>query len=403
MKARFQVFAMMVLMGAATMSARASNTLSRPERATIYRDGYAVLEEKLGRMEPQAAIQLPAETDLTSVQVSLGGKYLSSVQIEELIEEVKTTEKTMVGGQVVLEKPVTTKKRVGYLLRPGISGPVGKGKLILRYGTTGINWQPQLGAEILDKERVVVTLTALVTNNALDLRNCRIYLASSAGALPSRIYFVRQHYSGNVHTRSADLLYDVGQRTVEKDKLALLTVSSASSRYQKKLVWHTDTREWVRVVLMITNPFKEPICPAPASLYKRGVLISRDNAEFVSPGTPIVLAAGHAPEIEVERSVDTSERLANRARPFTHATKFKVTNHGNQRIRLEVVMPKKFGSRHKTIYRFKRKPDRRPGEMFIWELDLKKDQTNVIAFSFDSEHARFPGYQTYEKARYEMH
>jgi hypothetical protein len=309
----------------------------------------------------------------------------------------------MVAGQVVLEKPVTTKKRVGYLLRPGISGPVAKGKLVLRYGTTGINWQPQLGAEILDKERVSVTLTALVTNNALDLRNCRIYLASSAGALPSRIYFVRQHYAGNVHTRSADLLYDVGQRTVEKDKPALLTVSSASSRYQKKLVWHTDTREWVRVVLMITNPFTEPICPAPASLYKRGVLISRDNAEFVSPGTPIVLAAGHAPDIEVERSVDTSERLANRARPFTHVTKFKVTNHGNQRIRLEVVMPKKFGSQHKTIYRFKRKPDRRPGEMFIWELDLKKDQTNVIAFSFDSEYARFPGYKTYEKARYEMH
>jgi hypothetical protein len=183
----------------------------------------------------------------------------------------------------------------------------------------------------------------------------------------------------------------------------LLTVRSAGSRYERKLIWHTDSREWVRAVLMISNPFPEPICPAPASLYRRGVLIGRDESEWVSPGTPILLAAGHAPDIEVERSVDTSEHLANRARPFTHSTKFKVTNHGNERVRLEVAMPKKFGSEHKTIYRFKQKPDRRPGELFIWELDLKKDQTDVIAFSFDSEYARFPGYQTYEKARYEMH
>jgi hypothetical protein len=379
-----------------------AGTPSRPDRATIYRDGYAVLEETLGRMEPKGAIRLPAQTDLTSVRVLMDGRYLGNIQIEEIIEEEKTTERTVV-GQVVVEKPVTVKKRVGYLMRPGINKPVGKGKLKLRYGTTGINWQPQLGAEILDDERIAVTLTALVSNTALDLGNSHIHLASSAGALPSRIYFARHHYAGNVHGRSADLIYDLGRRTVMKDKPALLTIRSANSRYDKKLLWHTDTREWVRVVLMIKNPFKEPICPAPASLYRHGVLISQDTAEWVAPGLPIVLAAGHAPEIEIERSVETSERLANRARPFTHATKFKVTNHGNQRIRLEVVMPKKFGSRHKTIYRFKRKPDRKPGEMFIWELDLKKDQTNVIAFSFDSEYARFPGYETYEKARYEMH
>ena len=195
----------------------------------------------------------------------------------------------------------------------------------------------------------------------------------------------------------------LGRRTVIKDKPALLTVSSANGRYDEKLLWHTDTREWVRVVLMISNPFKQPICPAPANLYRHGVLISQDTSEWVAPGAPIVLAAGHAPEIEVERSVETTEHLANRARPFTHDTKFKVTNHGDRRIRLEVVMPKKFGAQHKTIYRFKRKPDRKPGETFIWELDLKKDQTNVIAFSFDSEYARFAGYETYEKARYEMH
>ena len=38
-------------------------------------------------------------------------------------------------GQVVVEKPVTVKKRVGYLMRPGISKPVGKGKLVISYNS----------------------------------------------------------------------------------------------------------------------------------------------------------------------------------------------------------------------------------------------------------------------------
>jgi hypothetical protein len=101
--------------------------------------------------------------------------------------------------------------------------------------------------------------------------------------------------------------------------------------------------------------------------------------------------------------VVTTENLANRARPFRHAIEFKVTNRGEERVRLEVIMPKRLGSRHKTLYKFRREPDRRPGELFLWELDLKPGQTKTIAFRFDSEHARFQGYQTYEKARYEMH
>jgi hypothetical protein len=125
-----------ILFLAVAMTASAwAGTPSRPDRATIYRDGYAVLEETLGRMEPQGAIRLPAQTDLTSVRVLKEGKYLGDIQIEEIIEEEKTTEKTVV-GQVVVEKPVTVKKRVGYLMRPGISKPVGNGKLLLRYGTS---------------------------------------------------------------------------------------------------------------------------------------------------------------------------------------------------------------------------------------------------------------------------
>ncbi len=401
MRTEIQALILVSLLGAA-LPVRAAMISSRPESATIYRDGYAVLEERLDRLEPGAAIRLPADTDLASIEVFRDGKRLDSVQLEEITEDKETVEKTVVRGEVVLEKPSKTKQRVGYLLRPGTIGASAGENLLLRYGCQGIGWEPRLSVEILDGERVSVTLAAQVNNGALDLSDCRIQLASGAGQLPSRLYFARQSYAGNQYARSADLLYQMGAHTVLKDRTTLLTVRTAQSRYREKLIWHTDSRDWVRVVLLVDNPFPEPICPAPVGLYRGGVLLGQDAAEFVAPTAPLVVDAGHAPEIEVERSVETSENLANRARPFTHDTKFRVNNRGHRTVRLEVAMPKKFGSQHKTIYRFGRQPDRRPGELFIWELELKKGQAEVIALSFDSEFPQFPGYEAYEKARYEM-
>ncbi|HUU03766.1 MAG TPA: hypothetical protein VM425_20190 [Myxococcota bacterium] len=407
MKTSILIIAMLILSTGATAVANDGVIVpSRPQLATLYRDGYAVLEEQISADGPGAAIRLPAETDPTSVQVLRDGNQAGSVQLEELFEKESTTEKTFVNG-VAVERMVNTIKRVGYLLRPAPAGSGAKNRLTLRYGTTGIGWQPQLVTEILDEERVSVTLTALITNRALNLEKCRIYLASSAGQLPSKLYFSAAMHHGyqpsiNSGTRSADLVYDAGSQTIIKDRTTLLTVLSARSRYDKRLVWRTDTRERIQAVLIIPNPFSRPLCPAPARLLRQSVLISLDHAEWAPPGADIVMAAGHASDIEVERSVDTTENRANRTRPFRHDVKFKVVNRGPERVRLETVMPKMFGSKHKTLYRFKQEPDRRPGELFIWDLDLKKGQTEVISFSFDSEYPRFSAYQTFEKARYEM-
>jgi hypothetical protein len=375
--------------------------MSRPQRATIYRDGYAVLEEKLSGMGAGAVVQLPAEVDLSSVRMFQVGRALSDLRFEELVEEIQGTERIMVGG-VLVEKPTSTKQRTGYLLRLGRTALTGQDEFRLRYSVTGINWQPQLEAEVQDAERVALTLTALVTNRTLDLRDCHLRLASGAGGLPSKMYFGAPSGGGNDSSRAADLIYELGQQTVEKDRPTLLVVSSAVGGYQKKYIWNTDTRERVRAVLMIPNPLTKPLCPAPANLIRDGVLVSQDQAEWAPPKAPIVLSAGYTPDVEIERSVETTENLANKARPFRHAISFKVANRGSERIRLDVVMTKKLGSQHKTLYRFKREPDRRPGTFYIWELDLTPGKGSQIDFSLDSEYPRFSGYEGYEKASYEM-
>jgi hypothetical protein len=391
---------------AATATVRAAEISSRPQRAVVYRDGYAVLEETLGPVGPGAVIRLPAGTDLASVQLALNGKRLGGLVLEEVYEEVPGTEKTVVAG-VLVEKSTVAKNLVGYRLHPDLTGRVAKGKLMLRYGTTGIGWQPQLRVEILDDQRVSVTMTAQVSNRVLDLTKCRIRLASHAGPLSSKVYFGRAMIGGfNPHNtgsiRSADQVYRAGVQDIPRDRTVLLSVLSSRSSYQRKLVWHTGSRERVQVALLVANPFGISICPGPVHLYRDGALISRDNAEWAPPDSHLVLAAGQAPDIEVRRSVETTENLANKARPFRHAIEFTVTNRGQAPVLLEAVMPKKIGSRHKTLYHFRRKPDRRPGAVFIWDLRLAKDQTRKVAFHFDSEHPRFAEYQVYEKAAYEL-
>ena len=402
MKSKTSLIGLATLFLSVTALAQNGSVPSRPDKATIYRDGYALLEQKLSPKDARSAILLPPGVDMASVRVIANGRPFAGLQFEELIEEIVDTERSVVQG-VVVERPRTTKKPVGYLLRLDPSASANKGGLTLRYGSSGLSWQPELGAEIIDGKRVSVSLTALVNNTALDLRDCQIQLASSAGQLPSKVYFATHHALGNVSHRSADMIYTLGKRTILKDRPALLTVLTANGSYTKKLIWQTDTRERVRTVLMIPNPFEQALCPTPARLYRRGALISQDNAEWAEPGAPILLAAGHAADVLVERSVDTTENLANRARPFRHQLKFKVTNRGTERIQLEVIMNKKLGHSHKTLYKFKQEPDRRPGALFIWDLNLTQGKTGVIAFRIDSEYARFSGYETYEKARYEMH
>jgi hypothetical protein len=177
---------------------------------------------------------------------------------------------------------------------------------------------------------------------------------------------------------------------------------TGKSRYKKKIIWNTDTRERVRGIILTQNPFKFPICPAKTNLYDQARLISQDYAEWAPAGGPISLAAGNATGIEIERSVVTKENLARKAkaRPFNHAIEFKINNNSNEDVSVEVIMQKRIGSQHKTIYNFKKNPSRRPGQLIIWELSMKNGQKEVIAFDFDSEYQSFSGYQSYEKARY---
>lgn len=79
-----------------------------------------------------------------------------------------------------------------------------------------------------------------------------------------------------------------------------------------------------------------------------------------------------------------------------------MTNRGAERVNLVVVFPKKIGSRHKTLYSFKREPDRRPGALYVWDLDLAPGKGEHISFHLDTEYPRFGDYNAYEAARHAL-
>ncbi|MBW1873128.1 MAG: DUF4139 domain-containing protein, partial [Deltaproteobacteria bacterium] len=376
---------------------------TRPNSVTIYRDGYAYFEEnlKLGKNN-ELTVRLPAQTDVTSIKASVGNISLRNLEVEAIYkEESKKIRQFDLDSKRVIEKVEIIKTLEGYILYLRKRGAAGVKNVILNYGSSGISWTPRLDVTIEDKRRVALELTALIDNQAFDLRDCRVYLASGAGNMSSKIYFESARYQTSSITpqssRAADVVYDLGRQNIPKDKTTLITFLTGKSRYKKKIIWNTDTRERVRGMILTQNPFKLPLCPAKTNLYDQARLISQDYVEWAPAGGPIALAAGNATGIVIERSVVTKENLARKAkaRPFNHAIKFTVTNNSDEDVAVEVIMQKRMGSRHKTIYKFKKEPNRRPGQLMIWELAMKKGQREVIAFSFDSEYQSFSGYQSY--------
>jgi len=87
MRSRFPVVFLTILLTLSSALARAETRPSRPQKAVIYRDGYAVLEEKVTAAGSSLSIRLPAGTDLTSVQMFQQGKRVHDLQFEQLMEE----------------------------------------------------------------------------------------------------------------------------------------------------------------------------------------------------------------------------------------------------------------------------------------------------------------------------
>ncbi|MBN2496227.1 MAG: hypothetical protein JXR96_16660 [Deltaproteobacteria bacterium] len=379
---------------------------SRPQKATIYRDGYAILEEALQLADPERAVlRLPAGTDPASVCLLSGEQRIDGLELVELLEEKEQKQQIRVHGSQLVDLVQKEKQRSAYELRLRDAKQLAGKRLVLRYGSAGLVWQPQLDLDVTGGERASIALSAVVSNQALDLHDCQIQLASGAGALSGRLYFssasfYSRHAASPDVSRAADVIYAGGRHTIAKDSSAVLRLMAAASSYEQKYLWHTDTRNRIQTLLVIRNPFPQALCASPASLYRQGALVSQDVTEWAPAGSSLMLAAGSAAGFELERSIDTRENLADKARPFRHVVAFTVRNRELSRARVEVIMPKKVGHRHKTLYSFKRKPDRRPGAYYIWELDLAKGEKKTISFHFDSEHSRFSGYESYEKASY---
>jgi uncharacterized protein DUF4139 len=411
MKIKAFLFLVVTLMLSQIALAEPKNAeFTRPNSVTIYRDGYAYFEEnlKLGKNN-ELTVRLPAQTDVASIKASIANISLRNLEVEAIYkEESKKISQIDIGSKKITEKVEKIKTLEGYVLHLRKRGVAGARNVTLNYGSTGISWTPRLDVTIEDKRRVALELTALIDNQAFDLRDCQVYLASGAGNMSSKIYFESARYQTSSITpptsRAADVIYSLNRQNIPKAKTTLITFLTGKSRYKKKVIWNTDTRERVKGIILTKNPFELPLCPTKTNLYDQARLISQDFAEWAPAAGPISLAAGNATGIKIERSVVTKENLSRRtkvkARPFNHAIEFKVINNSNEDVAIEVIMQKRMGSHHKTIYNFKKKPSRRPGQLMIWELAMKKGQQEVIAFNFDSEYQSFSGYQSYEKARY---
>ena len=366
--------------------------ISQPSRAVIYRDGYCFLEETLVLGAGNgAAVRLSPNTDVASLSAFLGKARVDNLAVKEEVVSVET------------EKG-TEKKRTGYLvsLPDALQGARKNQSVVLRYGVTGITWQPRLEVSVVDDGQVAISLRSLIGNGSQDLRSCQVLLASAAGPLQGKLYY-EEGARGRTRAgtlRGADVCYDLGRRTIPGSTTAVTTIQSATAQFRMKHIWDTRTRERVRSVIVTKNPFDVPLCPASFAVLKNNVIVANGESEWASPGQTILLPAGTEPRIGVERSIVTTENLDKKARRFTHTIKLRVANATGRGVVVEALFGKKLGRHHRTEYRFKREPDRRPGDLLLWELKLGKDEAQTIEFAFDSDQAKYHEYEHYESADY---
>lgn len=383
-----------IAMACPAHAGRNSAMKSRPERVTIYRDGYGYFEEELDATTlRKKAVELPASTDLSSVALFRGNERVAAVVLREKVVKVRT-------GKASAEK------KVGYLLslQSGRGASVRPGVLVLRYAASGISWQPQI--EVMtaqDGSQADLSVKAVVTNGVIELEDCDTQLASGCGQLKSRPDYeipysmgLRPSPDGYANARAADVVYKVGKQRLPKDSTVVLSVMADRTQCDAKYIWGTGGPFPVQKVLVLPNPFQSPLCPGLASVFSGNTMLSEDWSVWTAPQDALTLRAGSVPAIKVHRRVDTSENPEAEFRRFNHRICLSVVSGKEEEIRLAVVFRKLMGGRHKNKYHFKREPDQQPGNWMIWDLKLAPGASEKIEFNFDSEHSRYSDYESFE-------
>jgi hypothetical protein len=356
---------------------------SLPETATIYRDGYGYLQETLYLQSSKpGGIRLPVGTDIGSIVLMQGTSPLQNLLIVE--------EKNL-GYRITIPKEIASQ-----------TNPAA---LVLRYLVNGLSWKPQIDVNVSRNGELTVSLKALVRNTSVNLESSRILLASGAGPMAKQLYFdvavspYRQKKETPVYG-GADMFYDLGRRSIEKnsDAVVIFPIISSAAKYQIKYLWETQSRNRIQRLMLIENPFTVSLCPADVNLLFDSILFKAGEAEWTDPGNVFTIKAGVETGLFGEKSIVTSENPSKKPLSFNHAIEYTVTNKTKSKVTVEVMSEKKIGYQHRSEYHFIKEPDKTPGHWNVWVLDIPAGTSNNIKFDVDSDRKDYEEYRTYDRA-----
>jgi hypothetical protein len=361
--------------GCLSTSARVSPTYweSKPQKALIYNDGNVILEERIeDAYLASGGIILPVKAILETVTIYQNDSRLKYYTIEK--------KEVTVSG--VSGKPFKEQRYVINL--PEYDE---KSSLILRYGITGIDWTPKIEANMRDEKTLTLYLNAVISPRADNLTDCDITLVNSNSRYKSSAE------EDSFHLGKIDLL---ANRTVF---YLLNTVTVGYTTYYK---WDASSDEDARLILAFSNPFKSAIDSCPFVVTSNNVVVNQGTVYSMNPGEAVELESGIEPLIKTFRSITTKEDTKKEILAFNHAFTLRVQNLKGAPIILKLYFQKKLGEVHRNVYHFPIPPDEKPGEWFIWNLTLPKDDVKEISFDFDSDakdFSEYMGYDYYEGGR----
>jgi hypothetical protein len=406
---------------------------SSPQKAAVYTEGRCVFEEQLAEnFDSRAAIRLPAETDINSIEVSRGTERLSDIKVIPAMQQVEHKPKEASGGAADEQG---SPQLLHYLLKLNKdSGEKNSQPLTLRYAVKGISWTPLEKAEVSETGETRLCLDAVIRNEVASFSSMAVSLiATPKQKAPTKEEKNQHPYNQEEPTeeycswrdmpfsRSLYAEYSVGSMALPKTAEGTSLVNIFCKNTDKAEVrhsWNTKDRK-VKKTTYIKNPYSSPLCDASMTVVKNSVIVKKVDSEWAEANEPLLLLEEDADAVVCSSSVEVTENFKKRnmwencrrsrnqddspcdtknALFYNHQYEFTCQNDSGGAVKVDVVFNKKYGLDYKNIYNFKEEPAKSPGWWHVWELELGQKEKKSIKFDIDSDRKSYNDYKKYGKA-----
>lgn len=371
------VFLLFALLAAA-LPAQASEQftyISQPESVTIFLNNIVFVTDTLTLAGgTDAQIILPSQI------------FQDTLLVWENDERVTRYSINRNSGQVVLKLP---------------SGGADLREVRLEYLAPGLSWRPVYDLRFVGDAPEMVSLSfyAEIQNQGFDLESVETRLAAGEvnisqgfdelGRAPAAA--MNQTLAGYDDGSAAlaagavtiQHLYPIGALDSVPGDTLYARVLASDLPNRRVLLWNAATDQQVTVIFKVRNETQTALAAGIVRSYQDSLFIGSDPVEFTPSGSEGSITVGRLQDVRVSRaeSFTAIEATLVRDEQVLHEVTLTMTSFAQETIQIEAV---DIWPPNATDFQFSVEPQREPGNVLRWVVDLPPSETVTITYSYQT-------------------